>query len=248
MPYSYEFPKADITVDCVLFGFNPEEGRLEVVLIRRGEDPFRGQWALPGGFIEFLKGETAYEAAKREMLEETGITVDYLEQLQTFDAPDRDPRGRVFSVAHYALVRSKDHTAKSGSDAMEATWVPARSALKLPRMAFDHLLILQKAVTRLQAKVRYFPVGFNLLPKKFTLSQLQKLYEAILFRELDKRNFRKRLHSLNEKTMLGTDPKTRLLVVVGVDDSERSGPPANLFRFNKTAYDRLIRDGFNFEI
>lgn len=250
MKYTYEWPKADITVDCVLFGFNPEEGRLEVVMIRRGEDPYHGRWALPGGFIEFLKGETAYEAARREMQEETGVTIDYLEQLGTFDSPDRDPRGRVFSVAHYALVRSKDHITKSGSDAMDARWIPVQDALIIPtaKMAFDHKLILQTAVYRLQAKVRYAPVGFNLLPKKFTLGQLQKLYEAILFRELDKRNFRKRIQILNKKITIDQDPNTALLVEDGIDESERSGPAAKLYRFNKSAYNRAIRDGFNFEL
>ena len=257
--YTYEWPKADITVDCVLFGFNPEgptfdgtvgqrelhRGRLEVVLIRRGEDPYQGRWALPGGFIEFLKGETAYEAARREMQEETGVTVDYLEQLGTFDAPERDPRGRVFSVAHYALVRSQDHTTTSGSDAMEAKWVPVQDALKIPadQVAFDHKLILKTAVDRLQAKIRYAPVGFNLLPKKFTLAQLQKLYEAILFRELDRGNFRRRLRILNQKT--------KFLVEAGTEKADQvnhSGPPATFYRFDKTAYDQAVQDGFNFEL
>jgi 8-oxo-dGTP diphosphatase len=236
--YSYEFPKADITVDCVLFGFNSEQGRLEVVLIRRGEDPFQGRWALPGGFIEFGKGETAYEAARREMQEETGVTVDYLEQLMTFDTPDRDPRGRTFSVAHWALVRSQDHTTTSGSDAAEARWMPVIEALALPddQMAFDHKHILRTAVERLQNKVRYTPLGFNLLPEKFTLSQLQKLYEAILFREIDKRNFRKRIHGLD------------VLEELEFQTVETGGRPAQLYQFDKAAYDQALKTGFNFEI
>jgi 8-oxo-dGTP diphosphatase len=235
--YTYEYPKADITVDCVLFGFNPEEGRLEVVLIRRGEDPFQGRWALPGGFIEFGEGETAYEAAKREMQEETGVTVDYLEQLATFDAPDRDPRGRTFAVAHWALVRSQDHTTTSGSDAVEACWVPVTQALDLPedQVAFDHKLILKTAVDRLQAKVRYTPLGFNLLPSEFTLGQIQRLYEAILFREVDKRNFRKRILAMGVLEEVGTQIET-------------GGRPAQLYRFNEQAYDTAVRNGFNFEI
>lgn len=235
--YTYDWPKADITVDCVLFGFNAEAGRLEVVLIRRGEDPFKGRWALPGGFIEFGEGETAAQAARREMEEETGVEIDYLEQLATFDGPDRDPRGRVFSVAHYALVRSKDHTTKSGSDALTADWVPVQDAVALPanEVAFDHKLILKTAVDRLQAKVRYAPIGFNLLPKKFTLGQLQAIYEAVLFRKLDRRNFRKRILAMGILTDLGVSAET-------------GGRPGQLYQFDKRAYDRAVRDGFNFEI
>lgn len=238
--FTYAFPKADMTVDCVLFGLSPES-RLELVLIRRGEEPFKGRWALPGGFVELLENEVTLEAARREMEEETGITVNYLEQLGTFDAPDRDPRGRVFSVAHYGLVRTQDHVTQHGSDAVTAEWVPAQLAVSLPaeEVAFDHLLIMKTALARLQAKIRYAPVGFNLLPKKFTLSELQRLYEAILFRSLDRGNFRKRLRILNEKT--------KILVEAG-EAKAASGPPAKLYRFDKKAYDRAVKDGFNFEI
>lgn len=239
--YTYKYPKADITVDCVLFGICPMS-RLEVVLIRRAEDPFKGKWALPGGFIELLQGETAKEAARREMLEETGIKVNYLEQLGTFDAPDRDPRGRTFSVAHYALVRSQDHIAKGGSDATEAVWVPAMlaSALQPSDLAFDHHLILKTAVARLQAKVRYAPVGFDLLPHKFTLGQLQKLYEAVLFRPLDRGNFRRKLRILNAKTQILVDTESFQDGAVG--------PASKLYRFDKRAYDKAVKNGFNFEI
>ena len=237
MTYTYEYPKADITVDCVLFGFNPTQEHLEVVLIQRAEEPFKFRWALPGGFIEFEDGETAYEAARREMQEETGVTIDYLEQLMTFDAPDRDPRGRTFSVAHYALVRSQDHTTTSGSDALTASWMPVQEAQALSEsdVAFDHKLILQTAVDRLQAKVRYAPIGFNLLPQKFTLSQLQSLYEAILFRKLDKRNFRKKILAMHILTDLNATTTTR-------------GRPAKLYRFDKRAYDKAVKKGFNFEV
>ena len=240
MPYSYEFPKADITVDCVLFGFQPEHRRLDLLMIRRGEDPFKDKLGLPGGYIEFEDGETALEAARRETREEAGVTVDFLEQLGTFDAPDRDPRGRVFSVAHYALVRSVDHTVQRGSDAKEAFWMPAHEVLTLgtespEELAFDHELIIKTAVRRLQGKVRYEPIGFNLLPTHFTLTQLQELYEAILFQDLDKRNFRKRI----------------LAMGILKDTGEQTTPahrPAKLYRFDKTAYDLAVKSGFNFEI
>ncbi len=226
--YTYEYPKADVTVDCVLFGFSWTSG-LSVLLIRRKEEPYKGCWALPGGFIE-LPSETAEEAARRELLEETGIKVNYLEQLKTFDAPGRDPRGRVISIAHYALVRSQDYKPKGGSDAIEAGWIslPAISGM---RFAFDHVKILDAAVKRLQAKVRYEPIGFSLLPVLFTLSDLQKLYEGILLRPLDKRNFRKRILATG---VLKESPL----------DRETRGRPAKLYRFNKEANTK----SFNFEI
>jgi 8-oxo-dGTP diphosphatase len=190
-----------------------------------------------GQMILRSKSETSADAARREMQEETGVEIDYLEQLMTFDAPDRDPRGRVFSIAYYALVRSKDHATKAGSDAREARWMAAEAAVGMPanRVAFDHALILKTAVQRLQAKVRYAPLGFNLLPEKFTLGELQRLYEAILFRGLDKRNFRKRILAMGILKEAGTG-------------KGRSGPQAQLYRFDKRAYDRAVRDGFNFEI
>ena len=295
--YTYEWPKADVTVDCILFGFNAEEARLEVVLIRRADEPYKDHWALPGGYIElahdtkvtwnpdnrdemkaahaqydamiaaggsafavnvgdfrgakatsfgcvanygqmFLRSpsETSADAARREMQEETGVEIDYLEQLMTFDDPDRDPRGRVFSVAYFALVRSQDHVTTAGSDAKVARWMPVQAALKLRRntVAFDHALILKTAVARLQAKVRYAPIGFNLLPESFTLGQLQKLYEAILFRPLDRRNFRKRILAMGILTVKSS--------------TVTKGRPAQLYSFDKAAYDRAVKTGFNFEI
>ena len=239
--YTYEWPKADITVDCVLFGLTPD-WRLEVVLIRRAEDPFKGRWALPGGFIEFLKGETSYEAARREMQEETGIEVAYLEQLGTFDAPDRDPRGRTFSVAHYALVRTQDHKPEAGSDASRAEWVSVWDALSFGKdsVAFDHSLILRTAVARLQAKIRYAPVGFNLLPETFTLEQLRKVYQAILGSAIDPSNFRKKLRILNKKA--------NFLEQAGTIKEQRTGAAARLYRFNKEAYDNATLRGINFEL
>lgn len=232
--YEYEYPKADITVDCALFGFNPTAKQLEVVMIQRAEDPFKGQWALPGGFIEFEDGETAYEAAKREMEEETGVQVDYLEQLMTFDSPDRDPRGRTFSVAYYALVRSKEHTTEAGSDATSAVWMPVAEALKLP-LAFDHANILNVALERLQGKVRYSPLGLNLLPEEFTIADICKLYEGILQRDLDPSNFRKRILSTGVLEETETFAKTRTR-------------PAKLYRFNEPEYTKAMEKGFNFEV
>src|ERR1700712_255301 len=166
MPHTYEYPRAALTVDCVVFGF--DEAELKVLLIQRGLAPFKGKWALPGGFLRV--DETLDEAARRELAEETGLTNVFLEQLYTLGAVDRDPRGRVVSVAYYALVKLAEHPAAGASDASDAGWFPVAAP---PRLAFDHADILQTAVQRLRGKVRYEPIGFELLQAKFTLSQIQ---------------------------------------------------------------------------
>lgn len=243
MAFTYEYPRPAITVDCVVFGLSEPVGylppTLEVLLVRRKDEPFKGRWALPGGHVHMEEG--LEEAAQRELKEETGVQINYLEQLYTFGKPGRDPRGRVISVAYFALVRSKDHIAQAGSDASEAQWFSMTSALVTGLseggLAFDHAEILDMAFKRLQMKVRYAPLGFNLLPAKFSLSQLQALYEGILGRPLDKRNFRKRILSMG------------ILKEVGVESgSGRPGPAAQLFRFDKKAYDLAVKNRFNFEI
>jgi 8-oxo-dGTP diphosphatase len=186
MSFSYQFPRAALTVDCVVFGF--DETELKVLLIQRGLEPFKGKWALPGGFVRV--DETLDSAARRELAEEAGLKNVFLEQLYTFGTVDRDPRERVVSVAYFALVKLSDHRAVAATDAANAEWFPVA---KTPKLAFDHAGILATALERLQGKVRYQPIGFELLPPKFTLSQLQHLYEAILEVELDKRNFRKKV-------------------------------------------------------
>ena len=201
MPHTYQYPRAALTVDCVVFGF--DESELKVLLIQRGLQPFKGKWAFPGGFVRV--DETLDEAARRELDEETGLKSVFLEQLYTFGTVDRDPRERVVSVAYYALVKLSDHRAKAATDAASAEWFPVS---KVPKLAFDHAEILATALTRLKGKVRYEPIGFELLPSKFTLSQLQHLYESALGTDLDKRNFRKKvlgfglLVPLNDGTLL----------------------------------------------
>ncbi|MHA3772921.1 NUDIX hydrolase [Verrucomicrobiota bacterium sgz303538] len=229
MPFSYEYPRAALTVDCVVFGF--DDGELKVLLIRRGLKPFKGQWALPGGFVRL--DETLDDAARRELMEETGLKNVYLEQLYTFGAIDRDPRERVVSVAYYALVKSAEHPAAGATDASEAGWFPVAD---LPTLAFDHREILKTALERLRGKVRYEPIGFELLPPKFTLSQLQHLYEAVLQTEVDKRNFRKKILSME--------------LLVPLDEQVRTGAhrPAQLFRFDTRKYQALKKRGFNFEL
>src|SRR5678816_2135166 len=166
MPYTYEYPRPAVTVDCVVFGL--DQGALKILLIKRNGAPFAGCWALPGGFVD--PNETLDAAARRELGEETGLRDVFLEQLYTFGDPGRDPRGYTVSVAYYALVRQEQHIPQPSSDASEAVWYPAS---KLPKLAFDHDKIIQTAVARLQGKVRYQPIGFELLARKFTLTELQ---------------------------------------------------------------------------
>lgn len=229
MPYTYQYPRAALTVDCVVFGF--DEAELKVLLIQRGLEPFKGKWALPGGFVRVE--ETLDEAARRELFEEAGLKDVFLEQLYTFGAVERDPRERVVSVAYYALVKLAAHETKAATDAADARWFPVS---KVPRLAFDHAEILATALTRLKGKVRYQPIGFELLPPKFTLSELQHLYEAVLGTELDKRNFRKKV--------LGFE------LLVPLKERRMAGRhrPAQLFRFDAEKYEKLKRRGFNFEL
>src|SRR6059036_1923736 len=159
MAFTYQYPRAALTVDCVVFGF--DEGELKVLLIERALEPFKGKWALPGGFVRV--DETLDEAARRELQEEAGLRNVFLEQLYTFGAVDRDPRERVVSVAYYALVKLSEHEAKAATDATNARWF---LAAKVPSLAFDHANILSAAMARLKGKVRYKPIGFELLPPK----------------------------------------------------------------------------------
>ena len=226
--YCYDYPRPALTVDCAVFGY--EDGVLHVLLIERDAEPYTGAWALPGGFVGME--ETLDEAARRELHEETGLKDIYLEQLYTFGDVHRDPRGRVVSTAYYALVSLAGRAPKASTDARSAKWHPLR---KLPKLAFDHDDILDTAVERLRAKVRYKPIGFALLPEKFTLTQLQQLYETILEQPLDKRNFRKRILAMDLLKPL---------------DEFRQGPnrPAQLYRFDRTKYRQLEKAGFLFEV
>lgn len=228
MRFTYDYPRPALTVDCAVFGF--AGAGLQVLLIRRAVAPFEGAWALPGGFVRMEEDLEA--AARRELQEETGLRDVYLEQLYTFGEPGRDPRGRVVSVAYYALIRPDQHPARSDSDASEAAWFEVEA---LPELAFDHPRILETAWERLRGKIRYQPVGFELLPKRFTLSQLQALYEAILGRGIDKRNFRKKLLSFD-------------FLVPLEQFTAGAHRPARLHRFDRRKYDALVRRGFDFEL
>jgi 8-oxo-dGTP diphosphatase len=216
-----------VTVDLVIFALRGRD--LHVLLIRRGIPPFEGRWALPGGFIR--DGESLEAAARRELQEETGVRDVYLEQLYTFGDPGRDPRGRVITVAYYALLTSDHSTLAPGSDAAAARWWPARDH---PPLAFDHDRILDYALDRLKNKLEYTTVGFQLLPKKFTLTQLQRVYETILGRDLDKRNFRRKV------ALLG--------ILKPLDEWVTEGPsrPAQLYRFSARRFEKLRDKGILF--
>jgi 8-oxo-dGTP diphosphatase len=227
--YTYEYPRPALTVDCVVFGMDEED--LKVLLIKRGLEPFAGKWALPGGFVRMEEALDA--AARRELEEEAGIRPSHLEQLYTFGEPGRDPRGRVVTVAYFALVKLTDHRVQASTDAREAAWF---SVWDTPKLAFDHAEVLGTALQRLKGKVRYQPIGFELLPPKFTLTQLQRLYEIILERQLDKRNFRKKILSMD------------LLEELDEVEQDVSHRAARLYRFDHKKYKQLEKAGFNFEL
>jgi 8-oxo-dGTP diphosphatase len=229
MPYTYEYARASLTVDCVIFGLDEEN--LKILLIERDLEPFKGKWALPGGFVRV--DETLDEAARRELREETGVDSLYLEQLYTFGELERDPRERVVTVAYYALVNLSDHRIKATTDARNAAWFALSD---IPKLAFDHDMIFGVALKRLKAKLRYQPIGFELLPRKFTLSRLQRLYETVLERPLDKRNFRKKILSMD------------LLIELDEIEQDVAHRAARLYSFDEKKYQRLAKKGFNFEL
>lgn len=239
--FTYDYEKADITVDGVVFGYDPKStsNSLKVLLIKRGNptEPFYDCWAIPGGYVEIGKNESLGAAIRRELREETLLDLNYLEQLYTFGDPNRDPRGRVITVAYFALVRKEDFAVEGRDDAKEAAWVPINKILEGEyKLAFDHDEILSVAFSRLQGKVRYSPLGFNLLPEKFSLGQLRRLYEAILQRPLDKRNFRKRILAMG------------ILTESGVSDKSKPGKATKLYSFDEAAYNLAVKNRFNFEI
>jgi len=229
MTFTYKHPRPALTVDCVVFGLDGQD--LRVLLIQRDADPHEGSWALPGGFVEL--DETLEMAAMRELQEETGLTRVYLEQLYTFGGVERDPRERVVSVAYYALVKLSDHQVQAATDARDAAWFDVDD---LPSLAFDHDAIVEMALLRLKGKVRYQPIGFELLPPRFTLSQLQKMYETILERPLDKRNFRKKILAMD------------LLVELDEVQQDVAHRAARLYRFDEKKYRRLTEAGFDFQV
>ncbi|HLP95506.1 MAG TPA: NUDIX domain-containing protein [Saprospiraceae bacterium] len=219
-----------VAVDAIVFGYN--HNQLHVLLVRQKYGPMQGRWVLVGGFLQ--NGESLQSAMERELQEETGLSIKYLEQLYTFgDDVHRDPRAQVISVAYFALVNNTDLIPRADTDAEEALWFPMN---QLPQLGYDHDQILQMALKRLQAKLTYQPIGFDLLPELFLFSDLENLYCSILGREIDRRNFRKKVLSF------GFVEETELIAQKG------AGRPAKYFRFNKLKYNQLEKEGMAFEI
>lgn len=219
----------NLSIDCVIFGFDNKG--LEVLLIRRAIDPFRGEWALPGGFV--LKDEDIDNAAKRILTDTSGIEDIFMEQFYVFGDIDRYPERRVITIGYYALVSPDKYNLHPGLDTSEVNWFPYDQIKKLP---FDHNKIINTALGKLRIRVRRQPIGFELLPQKFTLPKLQLLYESILDTKLDKRNFRKKLLKMNLLSKLEEKEK---------DNVRRA---ANLYKFDKKNYKKLINKGFNFDL
>ena len=217
-----------ITIDSVIFGF--QEGDLEVLLVKHGEGISKGKWGLPGGWI--YKTEAIDTAAYRLLLELTGLNQIFLEQLKAFGDPERFPLERVITIGYYALVNRKDYRIKAGFTASEVKWFKIK---EIPELIYDHNHIINTSHNRLKKRVRQAPLGFNLLPTKFTLLQLMKLYEEILSTTLDKSNFRRKIL------------KMKLLVDLGEKETNVSHRAAKLYRFDDDIYQKLTVKGFNFE-
>lgn len=231
MKFSYDYARPAVTVDSVVFGLDLIEKKLKILLIKRDLEPFKGQWAIPGGFVQM--DESLEEAAERELVEETGLKNIYMEQLYTYGDIGRDPRDRIITVAYFALVKMNNLVPIADTDASDAAWFEVTD---LPELAFDHDIILDNAIQRLKGKVRYQPLGFELLPNNFTLTQLQNLYEIVLDSKLDKRNFRKKILAMD------------LLIDTGEIEQNVAHRAAKIYKFNKVRYQQLEKKGFNFEI
>ena len=224
--YCYKYPHPAVTTDCVIFGFDGND--IMVLLIEKGIEPYKGKWAFPGGFLNM--DVTAAEGALRELKEETGLENAYIEQFNTYSEPDRDPRERVITIAHYALVRIQE--VKGGDDAAKAQWFPID---EVPQLAFDHDKILRDAMRKLRERIHFEPIGFELLPEKFTMKDLQILYESILDVKFDRRNFAKK--------MMHYEPVNQL------DETVRptAKRDALLYSFNKENYELFKKKGFQLE-
>jgi 8-oxo-dGTP diphosphatase len=221
--------KIRLAVDLVIFTYHSTQ--LHALLIKRGIEPFKGHWALPGGFVR--DGESVSDAAARELEEETGLQAEFLAQLAVFGEPNRDPRAQVVSAAHFALIPNPTRPPEARTDAADARWWPIE---QIPTLAFDHEDILDFSIGHLRSRIRTEPIAFRLLPDEFTLSELQGLYEAVFLRKFDKRNFRKKLQSLE------------VLRSTGRTAEGRPNRAPELFRFDQTLYQRRVRKGFSFEL
>lgn len=266
--FTYDYPHPAVATDCVVYGFDGHE--LKILLIERGIEPYKGMWALPGGFLRM--DETAEQCAVRELQEETGLSLTYLKQFKTFSDVNRDPRERVISIAFYALAQKSD--VQGGDDAAQARWFALN---EVPRLAFDHDYILRKAMEKLREDIHFEPIGFGLLDQEFTMSELQRLYEAILGVQFDRRNFHKKMLQTgiieeadedDGTTFFGKNREMRSMsidVLFGDsaaekpascssprptssnDDSHSTRRWGTKFRFNKRRYDKF-KESKNFRL
>ncbi len=224
-----DFFKSAFSVDCVVFGF--DDGQLKVLLIERGAEPFKDHFALPGDLV--YPNEDLDEAAQRVLKELTTLEDVYLEQVKAFGAVDRHPLGRVITISYFSLIKIEKYNLGASSWANKAAWHPINN---LPKLAFDHPNILDSCRAALEEKVRRQPIGFELLPQKFTLRELQNLYESLLEKKLDTRNFRKKVLS------------TGLLEALAEKQEGVAHRPAKLYRFDHAAYQSLSKRGWNFDL
>ena len=218
-----------ISIDCLVFGFH--DGNLELLLVQHGEGISKGRWALPGGWIQYA--ESIDDSANRILQDLTGVSNIFLEQVKAFGHVSRYPTKRVITIAYYALVKPELFTLHAGSTAADAQWFKVS---EIPPLPYDHEQIVSESLTFLKEKARREPIGFNLIPKKFTLLQLQALYEAILGRKLDKPNFRRKILKMN------------FLELCKEKQTDVSHRAASLYRFDKKKYARLKEKGFAFEL
>lgn len=221
-----------VTVDAVVFAYINNE--LNVLLIKRAFEPFIDMWALPGGFMN--EDESADSAIFRKLKEETNVTANYLEQLFTFTNVDRDPRERIISITYYGLINPINQNLLTNIHANDVQWFNIKYYMDHLKLAFDHYDIIKYGITRLRNKVKYEPIGFELLPKQFSMSELYDLYVAILGDVIDRRNFIKKINGY--QLLKKTQHKT----------TGHVGRRAQLFEFDKKKYDQLKKRGFNFDI
>ena len=223
-----DYPTFHVAVDSIIFGF--DQGELKLLIHKRQLEPAKGEWSLFGGFVQ--DGESLDIAASRILFELTGLGNIYMEELKTYGEVDRDPAGRVISVAYYALIPAKEFSEATSSQ-YGATWVSLKD---LPSLIMDHNVMVAKGLRRLKRRAATQPIGFELLPGEFTMPQLQALYEAIYQSELDKRNFRKKILAME------------LLIKLDTKDKSSSRKGAFLYRFDKKKYNKLMEGGYNFTI
>lgn len=229
--YTYKYPHPAVTTDCVIFGFDGSS--IHILLIERGIEPYRGEWALPGGFLNM--DETVEEGAKRELHEETNIQDVYLEQFHIFSTVDRDPRERVLTVAFFALVSKNDYEVIAGDDAARAKWHDWNN---LPTLAFDHAEIIRMAREKVQEKLRISPIAFKLLNKEFKMDELQRIYELIHEKKYDRRNFMKKMESSGFLRKIEIEDERSCMIPSGVLAATPASRILYVYSFDEEAFDK----------